>query len=364
MGSKGVPFAGAIEGQELPEAAAAEVDHEFTREVRAAERRSLPVVDLGPFLAGDASATIELARDLREIAGGLGFLCVVNHGVPPQVVHDIEDRARELFALPEATKLAVQVDQHERGYLPFRSTVVRESRYHDKAQIDFYEAFNYGTEYADDDPEVIAGTRLFGRNRWPDGAPGLPAAALAYTDHLDRLGRSLLPLWTEALGLEADYFAPYFTEAHGYVRLIHYPPKPELALDEYGLGAHSDTCFMTFLPRENEPGIQIMDADGAWFWPQIPDDGIMVNFGQFLERWSNGQVRATPHRVIPPLAGHRYSLPFFFSANLGQRCACLPSCQGPGNPPQYEPMSFQEFHSWYMARVYAHFEAFDKPNAQ
>ncbi len=338
------------------------VDQAFTRKVRNTDRRPLPVLDLAPYFAGDAAAEEALASDLREIAGDLGFLCVVNHGVAPEVLRTIQDQTAELFALAEDTKLEVQVDQHERGYLPFRSTVVRESRYHDKAQIDYYEAFNYGTDYADDDPNVIAGTRLFGQNRWPDGAPDLPTAALAYSDSMDVLARSLLPLWARALGLERGYFAPFFSNAHGYVRLIHYPPKPDLALDEYGLGAHSDTCFMTLLPRENETGIQVMDADGEWFWPETPEDAILVNFGQLLERWSNGFVRATPHRVIPPLAGHRYSLPFFYSPNLGQRCSCLPTCHSENNPPRYEPVSFQEFHSWYMSRVYAHFEAFDQPS--
>ncbi len=341
------------------DATMAAVDPDFTREVRMADRRPLPVLDLGPYLSGDRGAAPDLARALHDIAGGLGFLCVINHGVSPAVLRDIQDQAVKLFALPDVAKLAVQVDQHERGYLPFRSTVVRQSRYHDKAQIDNYEAFNYGTDYAADDPEVIAGTRLFGQNRWAEGAPNLPAAALAYTDAMGALGKSLLPLWAEAFDLAPDYFAPFFTNAHGYVRLIHYPPKPDLALNEYGLGAHSDTCLMTFLPHENEPGIQVMDADGQWFWPQTPADSIMVNFGQLLERWSNGFVRATPHRVIPPMTDHRYSLPFFFSPNLDHRCECLPTCRGADNPPQYDPVSFQEFHTDYMSRVYAHFEAFD-----
>ena len=341
------------------DAATANVDLAFTRRVRAAERRPLPVLDLAPLAAGNAAATAAIAAQLRDIAGGLGFLCIVNHGVAPTIVRNLHDQMAAFFALPEEAKLALAIDQHERGYLPFRSTVVRQSRYHDKPQVDYYEAFNFGTDYGDDNPGVIAGTRLFGRNRWPEDVPGLPAAALAYLAVMQRLGTRLLPLWAQALGLAPDYFAPFFTNPHGYVRPIHYPPKPTLAHDEYGLGAHSDTCFTTCLPHENEPGIQVMDADGAWFWPDMPANGIMVNFGQFLERWSNGQVRATPHRVIPPRAGHRYSYPFFFSPNLGLRCACLPSCHGADNPPQHEPMSFQEFHSWYMSRVYAHFEAFD-----
>lgn len=72
--------------------------------------------------------------------------------------------------------------------------------------------------------------------------------------------------------------------------MIHYPVKTGLATDETGHGAHSDTSFNTFLPAAAEPGLQVMDTDGSWVLPDIPTDSIVVNFGQYLERWENEQL--------------------------------------------------------------------------
>ena len=113
--------------------------------------------------------------------------------------------------------MAVKVDQHERGYVPFRSTVVRESRYHDKAQVDYYEAFIYGTNYDVDDPNVVAGTRLFGTQ-----TGGLTACRTCQRQPL-----LIRKAWTGSVkaccpcgrGRSAsrpDYFSPFFEHAHGY----------------------------------------------------------------------------------------------------------------------------------------------------
>ena len=336
----------------------AAIDVEYTRKVRELPRRRLPVLDLGPLRAGDAAGIARLVRELRDVASGIGFLCVVDHGVPAAVIDRARDRFAAMFALPDAAKIAVPVDQHERGYLPFRSTKVRHSRYHGGVQSDWYECFNYGPDYPDDHPGVQQGLRLYGSNRWPEGVPGLVEAALAFRDDVAALGMLMLPLWARALDLPEDWFAPYFARVHPYVRPIHYPPKAGLAVDEMGIGAHSDTSFATFLAPENEPGLQVMEADGTWVWPDCPPDGLIVNFGQFLERWSNSVVRATPHRVIPSTRADRISLPLFFCPELDCVCECLPSCCGPDNPPRFPAQSFRQFHLDYMSRVYAHFEAF------
>ena len=336
--------------------AESDFDPTYTRQVRDIPRQPLPVLDLGPLHAGDTVGIDALAEQLREVAAGLGFMCLVNHNVPDALTADMFVRAHDFFALALDEKLALEIDPHERGYQPLRMTVVRESRYYERPQNDFYESFNFGVDYADNDPNVVARKRMFGRNRWPDGVPDLPSTAMEYLDHMGRLATSLLPVWSRALGLPDDFFAPYFDRAHFYTRMIHYPVKPGLATDETGHGAHSDTSFNTFLPAATEPGLQVMDTDGTWIDPEIPEGSIVVNFGQYLERWSNGVVRATPHRVIPPTENDRYSLAFFVCPNLDAVGACLPSCHGPDNPPKYAPESFWQFHTEYMSRVYPHFE--------
>ena len=47
----------------------------------------------------------------------------------------------------------------------------------------------------------------------------------------------------------------------------------------------------------------------------------IVNLGTMLQRWSNGMLKSTLHRVVLSDApSDRYSLPFFYEANLD---ACL-----------------------------------------
>lgn len=118
-----------------------------------------------------------------------------------------------------------------------------------------------------------------------------------------------------------------------------------------------DTSFITLLPRENEPGLQVMTTGGEWVWPDCPDGSIVVNFGMFLEKVSNGRVRATPHRVIPPVCGTRYSMPLFMCPQLDAQMGVLPTCCDADSPPEASAETFWHFHTAHMAKIYPHFAA-------
>ena len=79
----------------------------------------------------------------------------------------------------------------------------------------------------------------------------------------------------------------------------------------------------------NEEGIQILDTDETWFFPDIPEDSIMVNMGYFLERWTNWRFRATPHRVVPPAENDRYSFACFVNPSFDTPGNYIPTCVGP-----------------------------------
>jgi len=49
-----------------------------------------------------------------------------------------------------------------------------------------------------------------------------------------------------------------------------------------------------------------------------------VNFGEMLEMWTNGAVKATPHRVVGGLE-ERISVPLFFNPNYDTNVAPLGS---------------------------------------
>ena len=54
----------------------------------ASDHGRIPVLDIGPFLAGDPNAAAPLARAVARTCEDTGFLVIANHGIPPRLVDD------------------------------------------------------------------------------------------------------------------------------------------------------------------------------------------------------------------------------------------------------------------------------------
>lgn len=327
------------------------------RAARDLPRKSLPVLDVGRARQGDGDAIEALARQWRETWEGTGFLCIVNHGVGQERIDAMTEMARRFHALPMDTKLRFRVTRDQKGYIPPRGGLTTHSAFHKAKKLDSVECIVVATDFPEDDPNRIAGKQFYGAMPWPDEdlVPGFRATTEDYMGRITALGKSLLPVWSRSLDLDAGFFTPKFENAYTYFRIAKYPKQPELEGDEMGVNAHVDTGFMTFLPPANEEGLQILDTDGSWFWPDLPDGAMIVNMGQFLERWTNGRFRATPHRVVPPVEADRYSLACFVNPSLDAVGQCLPTCTGPDNPPKYPTQTYWEFFHWYMTNTFTHY---------
>ncbi len=277
--------------------------------------------------------------------------------MPAETISNLEAEAKRFHDLPLDVKMRVVVTRDQKGYTPSRASNTTQSEFHDSRKLDSVECLVVATDYADDNPFVQAGEQFYGKMPWlpEDVIPGLRAAAETYMATIGALGKKLLPVWALSLDLPEDYFDPMFEDHYTYFRLAKYPPKPDLEGGEMGVNAHVDTGFMTFLPPANEEGLQVLDTDGTWFWPELPEGALIVNAGQFLERWSNDRFRATPHRVVPPLKNDRYSLACFINPNFEAVGECLPTCTGPGNPPKYPTQTYREFFNWYMTNTFTHY---------
>lgn len=321
----------------------------------------IAVIDLDPLTNGGADGLHQVADALRRTLEKVGFFIVVNHGVPQDLIDRTFAEAKRFHAQPLDDKLALAMNEHNNGYLATGRRNVVTSRVTDKAaQPDANEAFFMKRERGPEDPLVREGRRFAGPNRWPDKLPGFREALLEYTAVADALGRRLLAPLAVSLDLDPDYFDAAFAESQFSFRLSHYPAVPEEADGLYGIAPHTDMNFLTLLPQSGVPGLQVLDewarpaAGGADRWVDVPHvpGSYVVNSGDMLHRWTNGRYRSTPHRVLPPVGRDRYAIPYFFGPHLDTVIECLPSCQGPENPPQYEPITYNDYTLWWYGSNY------------
>ena len=322
--------------------------------------QELPVLDVGDFLSGSDADLESLAEQLRNAAEEFGFFFIKNHGISKKLIKNVFSENKRFHSQSMEVKNTIAIDDNQRGYIRPKATLLKHSTYNKNTTFDSNETTVFATEYGIDNLYRKAGKRFYGENQWPKDLPGFKEIVQEYMDTMTQLGKATLPIWARALGLEREYFAPYFENNHTYFRMSHYPPDPNLAENSFGLGPHADTGFLTLLPQAAVDGLEILDLDGEWFRPPRMNDCILVNTGQFLERWSNEKFRASPHRVIPPKSEHRYSIALFVNTSLDSICECIPTCQSPSNPAKYPTESYWDFYNWYMVNTYPHFGEFDE----
>jgi isopenicillin N synthase-like dioxygenase len=202
---------------------------EITLEMlRAASSEAFPVIDLGAYRRGETGAQAVVAAQLRHALENIGFLIVVNHGIPTELTDGIVEQTERLHAMPMAEKLKLATGRGQgsgfTGYLPSGAYSVKTSEVNDNDQPDLNEAFFMDRERALDDPEVLAGKLFREPNKWPYNLPGFREFLIRYWDAMEDFSQSLLPIFAIALELPSDYFDEAFRDAQCVLRLSHFPP--------------------------------------------------------------------------------------------------------------------------------------------
>ncbi len=315
---------------------------------------TIPVLDLGAYLAGEKDAGPALAEQLRWASETVGFYFIRNHGVEQALIDQTFAEAARFHALPMERKQRLLINKHQIGYLPMGGARMRSSEVNQNTKHDLNEALFIRRERGADDPDVVAGTPWRGLNQWPDGLPGFRENVLACWARMEALGQSMLPLYDLALGLPRGYFRERFEGAHVNLRLSHYPARVAAEDNQFGIAPHTDSGFMTFLPQSATPGLEILTATKKWIAAPPMPGTFLVNTGDILHQWTNKRFRSTPHRAVNRSARDRYAIPFFYDPNTDVMIECLPGCSSVDNPPRYPPRLFAEYYSWFVRMNYRH----------
>ena len=312
------------------------IDPRAQHAVPASLDEAIPILDLGPYLAGEADALPPLAMALREACEQVGFYFVINHGIPRALVERTFEQARRLHALSLQRKRELQVNEHVTGYMGLGESTTRSSRVNLNTKPNLNEAY-----FVDREDE------LGSVNQWPDRLPGFREAVLDYCTTAERFARSLLSVYAAALDLAPDFFHAAFEPPQYTLRMSRYPPQLEFGENEFGSAPHTDSSFFTLLPQSELPGLAIRTRSGKWIEaPNLPD-AFLVNTGDLCYRWTNERFLSTPHRVINASPRDRYAVVFFFDVNPDFVMECLPGCHSPENPPRYPPTTYREYMRWF-----------------
>nr|XP_043619181.1 2-oxoglutarate-dependent dioxygenase citB-like isoform X4 [Erigeron canadensis]XP_043619182.1 2-oxoglutarate-dependent dioxygenase citB-like isoform X4 [Erigeron canadensis] len=230
---------------------------------------------------------------LKQACMDSGFFYVTNHGISQEFMEQVFNQSKKFFDLPLDEKMKLLRNEKHRGYTPVLDELLDPDN---QLQGDHKEGFYIGIELPEDDPE--AQRSFYGPNLWPgsDILPGWRQTMEKYHQEAMQVVRKIARLIALALDLDTNYFdqPEMLGKPIAILRLLHYGSQlSDPAKGIYGAGAHSDYGLITLLAIDKVSGLQICkDKDAepqVWEYVEPLKGAFVVNLGDMLERWSNGQ---------------------------------------------------------------------------
>lgn len=305
-------------------------------------------LDLGRYLNGNAKDKARFAEAFGASLAEIGFAILTGHGVPPSLYDEIDARTRELFTTtPMAEKMRFRAARHgsvSQGYFPIEET----SNIH---------------------PDLVEGwvwcRRAFEMNQprerpfraedyWPNARyePQFRKLALAHEALFIPIAQAMF----QGLGVDPHIYDRKLTDTNFGLRLNYYPPM-SAAQERSGAGrllGHEDVDLFTILPAPRVEGLQVWNhRSQKWIRLKAPENAIIINTGDYMQRISNDRLPSTTHRVGKPADGShmsaaRVSFPIAVYVWEDEILEVLP---GLGTP-KYPPIKAITFHTRSTAKFY------------
>lgn len=273
-------------------------------------------------------------EEIREAYTTVGFAVFIN--ALPQTDQEIMNNwfedMKEFFTLDLDVKKKYSYDAETNlGY-----SVLGAENVDPTAPKDLKESFNYNN------------TRM-GQSMWPKEINGFKVSALNSVRIADQLTIKILEKFDKILDcgttLVDAHAKPYNT-----TRVIHYPAYTGPIKDkQQRIGKHSDYGTITLLWQINDvPGLEVQDLNGDWHPVPYEKEGVVINIGDLLQRWTNDYFVSTKHRVVNShIHLPRYSMPHFVDPTPGTIVNNLTN-----TPSKYEPIESLEYLNWRLAQSY------------
>lgn len=265
----------------------------------------------------DARAPDEMSR-LEDAISRVGFLTLSGTGFSAQDITTVLQTYRAFFHLPEAQKADLDMARTgaNRGWGRSGSEQVNP-----EANPDYKEFFDIGHSLTGQQAAAWQHLTVYAPNQWPPEPPAFRAILSDYYNRACVVAMRLLRAIAAASGRDAGAFDAAFDPPMTLLRGNFYPARPDGAgASDFGIAPHTDYGCLTLLATDGQPGLEVQMPGRDWLPVAVEPGRFVINFGEMLEIWSNGAIRATPHRVVGG-AHERLSVPLFFNPSFDTNVA-------------------------------------------
>ncbi|XP_006280652.2 probable flavonol synthase 6 [Capsella rubella] len=278
----------------------------------------LPVIDLSD--PNEELITNQLVKASEE----WGIFQVVNHGIPAELMQQLQDSGRKFFELPVSEKETVRK--------PADSTDME--GYFTKDPKNF-------KAWGDHLLHKISPPSSVNYRYWPKNPSDYREVTEEYTRNVKKLTEKINGYLSKGLGLRREAL----TEGIGgdtavyLLRVNYYPPTSDSVL---GAPPHTDFCAITLFIPDEVPGFQVF-KDDHWIDVEYTKSSVLVLIGDQFMRMSNGRYKNVLHRSVQNKEKTRMSWPIFVEPNHSLVIGPLPELTGDKNPPKFESSTFKEY---------------------
>lgn len=328
----------------------------------AAESTPIPVVSFEKFLTGDRAGQKEVAKKVYDAFSTVGFIYLKDHGIPQTRVEEIFELVRNAFHVTcfSSLQLLTRFTQSK----TFFTLPLEEKLKYKLTEAQVNQGYTAdGAEGVRDHKECYE-HRRFSNKLCPSESelPNFKSTLDSFYNQCLTLAMNVLKCLAMVMDLSDDFFEPITKRADPQLRLIHYPEIERKVIEQLGharIHPHTDFGLCTLLFQDQTGGLEVDPWHEDKFVPVPPLDGtILVNIADLLQRYTNGRVKSTMHRVVSPSTAQfsgrvlpaRYSIPFFVHPD--PETMIDPITLTEGEEKLYEPVNAGEWRNWHTATNY------------
>jgi isopenicillin N synthase-like dioxygenase len=304
---------------------------------------NIPRLNLNDYINGSAADRKQFSDKIGEAFNQTGFVTITNHGLSKQLIDELYNQVKTLFALPDDVKQKYEIPglAGQRGYTGKGKETAKGFK-----TPDLKEFWQIGQTVTDGS----AIKELYPDNVVVDKLPSFNTTTLEVYKKLEDAGKHLLQAISVYLNLPQNYFDDKVHNGNSILRTLHYFPitDPDSVPDDaVRAGAHEDINLITLLIGASADGLELLTREGTWFPVKAHGEDLVVNVGDMLQRLTNNKLKSTTHRVVNPprelMKYSRFSVPFFLHPKSGMDLTSLPSCIDEEHPKLYTDITAGEY---------------------